>query len=70
MKKIIIFSCLSLFLLPSCTDVEEKVYDKYAASEFYNSLEGADVALAGVYSKLVETGVAWVTLVRIMVGTI
>ena len=52
MKKIMILSCLSLIFLPSCTDVEEKVYDKYAATEFYNSLEGADVALAGVYSKI------------------
>ncbi len=52
MKKIIILSCLGLFLLPSCTDVEEKVFDKYAATEFYNSLEGADVALAGVYAKI------------------
>lgn len=52
MKKIMILSCLSLIFLLSCTDVEEKVYDKYAATEFYNSLEGADVALAGVYSKI------------------
>jgi len=35
-----------------CTDVEENVYDKYPADEFYGSPEGADVALAGVYSKI------------------
>ncbi|MEH6405820.1 MAG: RagB/SusD family nutrient uptake outer membrane protein [Leeuwenhoekiella sp.] len=36
----------------SCTDVEEQVYDKYPANEFYGSEEGADVALAGVYAKI------------------
>lgn len=43
---LLITSCIS------CTDVEENVYDKYPADEFYGSPEGADVALAGVYSKI------------------
>ncbi|MDH4461226.1 MAG: RagB/SusD family nutrient uptake outer membrane protein [Flectobacillus sp.] len=52
MKKISILACLSIIFLSSCTDVEEKVFDKYAATEFYGSLQGANVALAGVYSKI------------------
>ena len=40
-------------VLFSCTgDVEEQVYDKYQADEFYSSTEGADVALAAVYANV------------------
>ena len=51
-KNIAIATCLSLALLPSCTDVDERVYDKFTPDDFYNSEDGADVALAGVYSKV------------------
>jgi starch-binding outer membrane protein, SusD/RagB family len=51
-RNIILLTCLILVYMPSCTDVEENVYDKYAAKEFYGSPEGADVALAGVYSQV------------------
>ena len=45
-----IFATLPFF---SCTDdVEEKVYDKYQADEFYATPEGADVALAAVYANV------------------
>jgi starch-binding outer membrane protein, SusD/RagB family len=52
MKKIFIFAITFLSALGSCTDVEEKVYDKYPANEFYGSAGGADVALAAVYSQI------------------
>ena len=39
-------------LLFGCTKIDEEVYDKYPADEFYGSPEGADVALAGVYAKV------------------
>ncbi len=50
--KIIILLSFLFAGLFGCTDVEEKVYDKYPAEEFYGSSEGANVALAGVYSKV------------------
>ncbi|QCR22788.1 RagB/SusD family nutrient uptake outer membrane protein [Pontibacter sp. SGAir0037] len=52
MKNIIIITCFSLLLFAGCTDVDEEVYDKYPATEFYGSPEGSDVALAGVYSQI------------------
>lgn len=52
MKNIFIITCLCCFLFPGCTDVEEEVFDKYSANEFYGSAEGADVALAGVYAQI------------------
>jgi hypothetical protein len=51
-RNIIFATSLCFVLLPSCTDVEEKVYDKYASEEFFGSPEGAAVALAGVYSQI------------------
>ncbi|MCM4161603.1 RagB/SusD family nutrient uptake outer membrane protein [Antarcticibacterium flavum] len=51
-QTILIALFLNLFLLQGCTDVGERVYDKYPADEFYGSPEGADVALAGVYSQI------------------
>lgn len=51
-NKILFAAVAVMALLPACTNVEEKVYDKYAADEFFSSPEGADVALAGVYSQI------------------
>jgi starch-binding outer membrane protein, SusD/RagB family len=51
-RNLFIATCSVLLLLLSCTDVEENVYDKYAASEFYATLEGANAALAGVYAQV------------------
>lgn len=55
MKKILI----SLFIIglaaQSCTKVDENVYDKYAASQFYATAAGADDALATVYGKISGT---------------
>lgn len=43
--------CSALLVL-SCTDVEEHVYDKYTAADFYKTPEGANAALAGVYAQI------------------
>ncbi|SEO32279.1 Starch-binding associating with outer membrane [Mucilaginibacter gossypiicola] len=52
MKKIL----MSIFIIglaaQSCTKVNENVYDKYPASEFYSTPAGADDALANVYAKI------------------
>lgn len=54
--KILYIRLIGLLLISaffSCTaDVEEQVYDKYQADEFYSSAEGADVALAAVYANV------------------
>jgi len=52
MKKIITLALLSTLIMQSCTNVEEVVYDKFAAKEFYATSTGADVALANVYSQI------------------
>lgn len=52
MKKLFIITILTALIFQSCTNVDEMVYDKYAAKDFYASSVGADVALANVYSQL------------------
>ena len=52
MKKILILSIITLLLAQSCTKVDENIYDRYAASDFYNSPKGSDVALASVYAQI------------------
>ena len=47
-KNIIIASCIAFVAFTSCTNLDEHVYDKYAADEFYGTPEGSDVALAAV----------------------
>lgn len=51
-KNILIIGSLSFLLLLGCTNIDEHVYDKYSADEFYGSAEGADVALASVYAQI------------------
>lgn len=51
MKNILTLAFIAL-LMSGCTKVDEEVYDKYAASEFYSSATGADVALANVYAQI------------------
>lgn len=53
MKKISVLSLLAFLLLQSCTKVDENIYDKYAATDFYSSPTGSDVALASVYAQIV-----------------
>lgn len=52
LKYITILTFLTSLFFVGCTNVDEEVYDKYPAEDFYASPEGADVALAGVYSKI------------------
>ncbi len=52
MKKILTLSLLAFVLMQSCTKVDEKIYDKYAAEDFYSSPSGSDVALASVYAQI------------------
>lgn len=51
MNKIII-SSFAILLFTACIDVEEHVFDKYAAKDFYASPEGSDAALASVYAQI------------------
>ncbi|MDA3854528.1 MAG: RagB/SusD family nutrient uptake outer membrane protein, partial [Bacteroidales bacterium] len=46
------FFILFIPLLFIGCDVDEEVYDKYSAEEFYTSDIGADAALAGVYAQI------------------
>ncbi|MEB0260114.1 RagB/SusD family nutrient uptake outer membrane protein [Mucilaginibacter sp. 10I4] len=52
MKKILLITAIVGLVTQSCTKVNENVYDKYGANEFYASPAGANVALANVYSKV------------------
>lgn len=51
-KNIVLLVSASFLLMVGCTNIDERVYDKYTANEFYGSAEGADVALAGVYAQI------------------
>ena len=52
MKKILTLLILAFVLMQSCTKVDENIYDKYAAEDFYSSPSGSDVALASVYAQI------------------
>jgi hypothetical protein len=47
-----ILSVMVLLLLLSCTDLQENIYDKYPATEFYKTPEGVNAALAAVYAQV------------------
>ena len=51
-KNIVLLVSASFLLMVGCTNIDERVYDKYTANEFYGSAQGADVALAGVYAQI------------------
>lgn len=51
-KNIVLIGSLSLLSFASCTDLDEKVYDKYQTETFYGSPEGANIALAAVYAQV------------------
>lgn len=55
MKKILFSILIICLVAQSCTKVNENVYDKYAAAQFYSTPEGANVALANVYAKITGT---------------
>lgn len=52
MKKILIGIFIVAIFGESCTKVNENVYDKYSAAQFYSTPAGADDALANVYAKI------------------
>ncbi len=52
MKNTSIFLLLLVLASFGCTKVDENIYDRYAADEFYNSPTGSDVALASVYAQI------------------
>jgi hypothetical protein len=52
MKKIPVLLLLTFGLFQGCTKVDENIYDKYAATDFYSSPTGSDVALASVYAQV------------------
>lgn len=51
-KNILTIGIISSLLFVGCTNVDEHVYDKYTADDFYGSAQGADVALASVYAQI------------------
>jgi hypothetical protein len=51
-KNILVIGSLSFMLFIGCTNIDENVYDKYTADDFYGSAQGADVALASVYAQV------------------
>ena len=51
-KNIAIIASMSLLLFIGCTNIDENVYDKYPADDFYGSAQGADIALASVYAQI------------------
>ncbi len=55
MKNIVLGILIIGLVGQSCTKVNENVYDKYAADQFYSTPTGADVALANVYAKITGT---------------
>ncbi len=52
MKKLKYILLLVIITIVGCTDVEEIVYDRYAAKDFYASPAGSDAALASVYGQI------------------
>jgi len=57
MKKFIITAIVAAGLMvQSCTKVDENVYDKYTADQFFADPKGADIALASVYARMPQFG--------------
>ena len=52
MKKIISIAFFAVLVMQGCTNVDEVVYDKFAAKDFYSNSVGANSALANVYSQI------------------
>lgn len=57
MKKLIITAIIGTgMMFQSCTKVDENVYDKYTADQFFADPKGADIALASVYARMPQFG--------------
>src|SRR5947199_3791854 len=52
MKNRLIAILIIALAVQGCTKVNENVYDKYAADQFYSTPAGADNALANVYATI------------------
>ena len=52
MKKIISLAIFAVLVMQGCTNVDEVVYDKFAAKDFYSTPAGIKAALANVYSQI------------------
>lgn len=52
MKKIISIALFAVLVMQGCTNVDEVVYDKFAAKDFYANPAGIKAALANVYSQI------------------
>lgn len=52
MKKILGLFSLTLLFLVGCTNLDEGIYDKYVADDFYKTEAGANAALADVYKEI------------------
>lgn len=51
-KNITILAGAFILLLAGCTNIDETVYDKYPADEFYATPEGSNAALASLYGQV------------------
>ncbi|MBE7171090.1 MAG: RagB/SusD family nutrient uptake outer membrane protein [Williamsia sp.] len=56
MKKVVVFSLFALLANLGCTKVDENVYDRYAAQQFFADPKGPDIALASVYAQMPQFG--------------
>ena len=52
MKKIISIALFAILVMQGCTNVNEVVYDKFAAKDFYATSAGTKSALANVYAQI------------------
>jgi len=52
LKNILVLGSVCFLSLVGCTNVDENIYDKYPAEDFYGTPAGADVALASVYAQV------------------
>lgn len=56
MKKIILFFTIVTIVFPNCTKVDERVFDRYEATQFFSDPKGPDIALASVYAQMPNFG--------------
>ena len=56
MKKIILFFTIVTIVFPNCTKVDERVFDRYEANQFFSDPKGPDIALASVYAQMPNFG--------------
>jgi starch-binding outer membrane protein, SusD/RagB family len=52
MKKLLYMVMSAGFVLASCTDLDEGIYDKFVADDFYKTEAGINAALADIYKEM------------------